>query len=219
MHPAAFRDILAHEFIRGMCRYSPEGDTGAFYALCPKSTTVQHAWQRCTRCGSRRATVARRRVLGQVRERLATAEIAESRLRANCSRPIYVSAGLIVGDKIPTRIVVADSDARVRAALLSVLRLQSDEMDVRTCSDMEELASEILGFQPDVVLLDWELPGRPAAALLFALHGVKVKPKVIVLSVRPEAEAAALAAGADAFVSKGDWPERLLVALHRLSLN
>jgi DNA-binding response OmpR family regulator len=84
---------------------------------------------------------------------------------------------------------------------------------------MEGLASEILEFQPDVVLLDWELPGRPAAALLFALHGVEAKPKVIVMSVRPEAEAAALEAGADAFVSKGDWPERLLDALRRLSLN
>ena len=42
-----------------------------------------------------------------------------------------------MGEKKPTRIVVADSDARVRSALQSLLRWESDAMAVRTCSDME----------------------------------------------------------------------------------
>jgi DNA-binding response OmpR family regulator len=67
-------------------------------------------------------------------------------------------------------------------------------------------------FKPDLVLLDWEFPGRPAAAFLCGLNG----PAVIVLSRRPEAAGAALAAGAEAFVSKADPPERLLEALRRL---
>jgi DNA-binding NarL/FixJ family response regulator len=39
---------------------------------------------------------------------------------------------------------------------------------------------------------------------------------VVVLSGRPEVRREALAAGADAFVSKVDPPERLLAALHAM---
>ena len=55
-----------------------------------------------------------------------------------------------------------------------------------------------------------------AAALLFALHGLDYHPRVIVLSTRPESEMDALAVGADAFVCKGDPPERLLDSFRTL---
>jgi DNA-binding NarL/FixJ family response regulator len=84
--------------------------------------------------------------------------------------------------------------------------------------DLSGLAQKVSEFRPDVVLLDWELPGRPAAALLLALHGLTYHPKVIVLSARPESEEEALAAGADAFVSKSESPERLLRSFRRLVL-
>ena len=44
------------------------------------------------------------------------------------------------------------------------------------------------------------------------------KPKVVVLSVKLEAEKMAMAAGADAFALVGDPPSRLLDALHRMRL-
>lgn len=81
---------------------------------------------------------------------------------------------------------------------------------------MGSLALQIRQFKPDLVLLDWELPGRPAAAMLFALHGLDYHPKIIVLSARPESEMDALAVGADAFVCKGDPPERLLDSFREL---
>jgi DNA-binding NarL/FixJ family response regulator len=65
-----------------------------------------------------------------------------------------------------------------------------------------------------LVLLDWGLPGLPSKALLPALRALCPHLKVVVLSGRPEARQAALDAGADAFVSKIDPPERLLAALH-----
>ena len=70
--------------------------------------------------------------------------------------------------------------------------------------------------RPELMLLDWELPGRAAAALLFALHGLTLPPRVIILSSRPEAERAAQAVGADAFVYKGDPPEKLLNACRQV---
>jgi DNA-binding NarL/FixJ family response regulator len=67
---------------------------------------------------------------------------------------------------------------------------------------------------PDLVLLDWELPGLEAEGLLPTLRELCPCLAVIALSGRPEARRTALDAGADAFVSKGDPPERLLAAVH-----
>ena len=115
-----------------------------------------------------------------------------------------------------TRILVADNDARARFALQTLLRQEPGEVIVRESADVDGLAMQVKEFKPDLVLLDWELPGRPAAALLFALRGLCYTPKVIVLSARPEAERVALSAGADAFVYKGDPPERLLHSFRSL---
>ena len=113
------------------------------------------------------------------------------------------------------RILVADNDARVRSALQTLLK-QEPGLVVGECSDLESLVVQTKEFKPDLVLLDWELRGRPATALLFAAHTPSFRPKTIVLSGRPESEQAALAAGADAFVSKADPPERLLSTLREL---
>lgn len=113
------------------------------------------------------------------------------------------------------RILVADNDARVRSALQTLLK-QEPELLIKESSDLEGLMIQIKEFKPDLVLLDWELPGRPATALLFATQALDFRPKTIVLSGRPESEQAALAAGADAFVSKADPPEYLLNTFHKL---
>ena len=114
------------------------------------------------------------------------------------------------------RILVADSDVRVRSALKTLLRQEPGLTVLRESASLESLLVQVRDFRPDLVFLDWELRGRPAAALLFALSALDYRPKVIVLSGRPEAEQEALAAGADGFVSKGDPPERLLGTFHRL---
>lgn len=119
-------------------------------------------------------------------------------------------------DRQQTRILVADSDARVRQALHTLLGQEPGPVVIRESPDVASLAIEVRDFQPDLILLDWELPGRPAAALLFASQNLLYRSKMIVISRRPEDRQMALAAGADAFVSKGDSPERLLTAYRRV---
>ena len=87
---------------------------------------------------------------------------------------------------------------------------------MRESCDLDSLATQIKEFRPDLVILDWELPGRPAAALLLALHQLNYRPRVIVLSTRPELEQEARNVGADGFVCKGDSPERLLQVFRSL---
>jgi DNA-binding NarL/FixJ family response regulator len=77
------------------------------------------------------------------------------------------------------------------------------------------LVRQLQEFQPDLDLLDWELPGRPAAAFLLA-WSYPARPRLIVLSTHPEIQSAALRIGADAFVSKADPPEVLLAACRRV---
>lgn len=115
-----------------------------------------------------------------------------------------------MGSNNATRILVADNDARVRAALQTLLQQESDHIQMRESGDLDSLANQIKEFKPDLIVLDWDLPGRPAAALLLALNGLNHHPRVIVLSTRPELEQDVRSVGADGFVCKGDSPEQLL---------
>jgi DNA-binding NarL/FixJ family response regulator len=119
-----------------------------------------------------------------------------------------------MGEKDCMRILVADDQARVRSALGLLLGLESDMDVVGETGEADYLLARVKETQPDLLLLDWELPGLVANRVLAALRSFFPRLKVIVLSGRPEARRAALAAGADAFVSKGDPPDRLLAALH-----
>jgi two-component system phosphate regulon response regulator PhoB len=114
------------------------------------------------------------------------------------------------------RILIADNDLRVRAALHVLLSEQDDSAVIGECADLEGLVTQLQTFAPELVLLDWELPGRPAAAFLLARNHA-AQPRLIVLGTRPETRAAALAIGADDFVHKADPPEAVLAAVHRVA--
>lgn len=111
------------------------------------------------------------------------------------------------------RVLLADDQAKVRSALRLLLEQEPDLNVLGEAVDAQGLLDWVRAACPDVVLLDWELPGLKANSLLPILRQLCPHLKVIALSGRPEARGAALAAGADAFVSKGDLPERLLAAV------
>ena len=114
------------------------------------------------------------------------------------------------------RILVADSDLRVRSALHVLLLQEPEPTVVAECPDLDGLVAQLRVFDPHLILLDWDLPGRPVPALLFGRHAPAAHPKLIVLSRRPEARQTALAMGADDFVYKGDPPDTLLAACRRM---
>ncbi len=111
------------------------------------------------------------------------------------------------------QVLIADDEPRVRSALRLLLR-QHPGIAVTGEADNVERALELaIRQRPDLVLLDWELSGRNGTSALQRLRAVRQGMVVIALSGRPEARRAALDAGADAFVSKGDPPEQLLLTL------
>ena len=111
------------------------------------------------------------------------------------------------------RLLLADDQPKIRFALRTLLRFQAGLTIVGEASTTDGLLALAEQTSPDVVLLGWGLRGSPTDALLPALRRICPHLYVIALSSRPEARDAALAAGADAFVSKIDPPRHLLEAL------
>jgi len=106
-------------------------------------------------------------------------------------------------------VVVADAAAHARSALRLLLEQHPRVRCVTQASTYACLVRSISTADADVLLLDWRLPGLDLPQLRGACPGARI----IVLCARPEERGAALAAGADAFVCKGDAPEVLLASL------
>ena len=81
--------------------------------------------------------------------------------------------------------------------------------------DAASLRALLQTSRTDLVLLDWDLLGHPLADLVAEARSLASRPQVIVLGGDFTAKPAALAAGADAFVLKGDPPRYLLAAVQQ----
>jgi DNA-binding NarL/FixJ family response regulator len=114
-------------------------------------------------------------------------------------------------------IVLASQDHDLRLALEMLLREESGAYVVGTVSHSQALLALIRTVCPDLVLLDWDLPGQPSTEVLAQVKSADCTPKIVVLSKDGDAQEVALAAGADAFVVKGDPPRQLLAALRHVS--
>ena len=111
------------------------------------------------------------------------------------------------------RVLIADSQPKVRRALRVQLEQAAQVQVVGEAPDAAILLSRIVHTAADLVLLDGDLPGLALGELVPMLRRVFPAVWIIVLSARPEAGPVALAAGADAFVSKADPPEYLRSAV------
>jgi len=114
-------------------------------------------------------------------------------------------------------IVLASQEYDLRLALELLLREEPGAYVVGTASSTQGLLGLIQSACPDLVLLDWDLPGLPSIEVLAEVSSADCRPKIIVLGKDPEARPVALAAGADAFVVKGEPPEQLLIAFRQVS--
>ena len=116
------------------------------------------------------------------------------------------------------RIMVADRQSKVRFALRTLLVRQQGLEVVGEADTREELLTQVEAMGPDLVLLHWRLSNSGGTDLLSALHGIRPGLRIIVLSARPEACSEAMLAGADAFVSKMDNPDKLLATIETIRL-
>jgi DNA-binding NarL/FixJ family response regulator len=79
---------------------------------------------------------------------------------------------------------------------------------------MDELLDQIDLVNPDIVILDWELPGLEGEASMTKLRGENPDLKVIAMSGLPGVRYAAISAGVNSFIHKTDPPDRLIRLLN-----
>ena len=112
------------------------------------------------------------------------------------------------------RVLIADDQADVRSALKILLEQEDQLCLVYEADGIADMLMKTECIQPDLILLDWELSNKNMTETVEKLRQIDPGIRIIALSGRPEASDAAALAEVDAFVSKGEAPERLLKAIH-----
>lgn len=113
------------------------------------------------------------------------------------------------------RVLLADDEMKICSALRLLLEQASGFEVVGEAADASGLLRAVVEKKPELLLVDWELPGLPAEQLLRLLRYERPLLKIIAMSSRPEAEAMALAADVDAFLSKSEGPDRVLAIIQQ----
>jgi DNA-binding NarL/FixJ family response regulator len=115
----------------------------------------------------------------------------------------------------PIRLLLVDDHYMVRIGLASSL---SDEPDLKVVGQAENCAEALTQFiqlQPDVMLLDLQLPDGDGSTVIRAIRQHHPKARIIILSVNETEEDIhrAVAAGAAGYLPKSIAPEEMLTAI------
>jgi DNA-binding NarL/FixJ family response regulator len=113
------------------------------------------------------------------------------------------------------RVLLADTDAATRSALALLLRSKLGLSTIGEAVDGETLTRALADFQPDWLLLDWSLPGRPACEALLAARQAHPRLRLVVMSIDSVHAAAAEALDA-VFIHKGSDAAQVLDRLRPL---
>ena len=108
-----------------------------------------------------------------------------------------------------TRVYLADALTEERSALRLVLLDLNMEIAGEAASWSTTLAQVPIS-RTDMLLVDWDLlPSAPRAALEELRKACPAALVIVLISHLDARQQAALSAGADAFISKGETPERV----------
>jgi signal transduction histidine kinase/DNA-binding NarL/FixJ family response regulator len=134
--------------------------------------------------------------------------VAPTRHHAVASRPTD-SHGLI-------RVLVVDDHPIFAEALVEQLAKDPDIRVVGQAATGQEAIALVKLLEPDVVLLDFELPDTTGADVVTELRAAGERPLVVMLSAFGEADhvAASLSAGAQAYIAKTSDAVVLIEAIH-----
>lgn len=114
------------------------------------------------------------------------------------------------------RVLLVDSHAQERSMLRRIVKQEPELSVVGEATGAQDLLAQAQAVHPDLLLLDWELPGLQGSDLLLTLHRLAFPVKVVAYSERTEARLEALTSGADAFVSRDEPLEWLLITLRKI---
>lgn len=118
-----------------------------------------------------------------------------------------------------TTIFLAEGENHVREALRLILEHQSVFAIVGEAGSAESTLAKVCKNPPDVILLDWHLPGLHPQRLLTALRQCAPGMLIFATSVQPEQEKTSLGYGVDGFLLKQLPPDQFLTSLSEVIEN
>jgi DNA-binding NarL/FixJ family response regulator len=117
------------------------------------------------------------------------------------------------------RIFIASPDEKLRLALLLFLENETGMIVVGLSDRLHGLINQLVGSQPDVLILDGELASQPVKDLLVELATLEHRPRTIILTSEPGAVELIRGTTADYFISKVAPPDELLPILTQIRLS
>jgi len=119
-----------------------------------------------------------------------------------------------MAEKLKHRILVVDDDVSTRECIAELLASQG--YDVSTAEDGLDALLQLSAAPPDVVISDLNMPNMSGFELLPVVRRVFPRTLLIAMSGAYEGETIPEGVTADAFVAKGQHPQRLLSATAHL---
>ncbi len=122
------------------------------------------------------------------------------------------------GERAPIRVAIVDDHAMLRQGLMAMLALDPAIECVGEADDGVEAIEMARRLQPDVILMDFSLPGLDGVAATRSIKAAWPRIRVIGLSMydADDRAAAMLEAGASRYVTKSCGAEAILNAIHGL---
>jgi two-component system response regulator DesR len=117
----------------------------------------------------------------------------------------------------PVRVALVEDNDVFREALELLLGLRPDVEVVASVADGAEALAAVRASLPDVVVMDYRLPGLDGVQATAAIHETLPRVAVVILtaSVAPREFDALVAAGAVACLSKDQELDEIVSAIHR----
>jgi two-component system response regulator YesN len=108
------------------------------------------------------------------------------------------------------RLLIVDDQPRARQGLSALLLIDFPQINIFEASNGLEALRQVKVVQPDAVVMDVLMPECDGIEATRILKAMNPQIKIILYSMYPEYKKAALSAGADAFITKGE-PFKTLV--------
>ena len=108
------------------------------------------------------------------------------------------------------QVLIVDDQPRARQSLKALLATWPLIGAMREAANGEEAIGSVEQARPDIVLMDVHMPVMNGLEATRRIKEHWPQVRIIALSIYGDYQAEALAAGADAFVSKGVPPDKLL---------
>ena len=128
------------------------------------------------------------------------------------------SIELLLAGKQIMHLLLATGNADLRISIELMLGEEPGVSIVGAASEVEGLLALIRSSDPDIVILDWDLPGRSRTEFLAEAHRINSQLRFIVLGAEPELKVQIVEAGASACVIKGSPPDELIADYRRTAV-